>query len=122
VARVLIVDDHRNSRELLALSLQSYGCHTLTASDIGEALALAAGRRIDVIVSDIRMPSGTGVELACRIRREKLPVDIVLMTAYDLERHERDLLGSLGIPVLIKPVTAGMLALHCRLGDNGSVP
>lgn len=111
--RVLIVDDHRNTRESLALGFPLYGCQADAAANADEALDCLQTAAYDCVVSDVRMPGRTGVELA-RILRERFPkVRLILMTAYELTPEETEAAMELGVVLLIKPVTAEKLAVHC---------
>jgi CheY-like chemotaxis protein len=65
---VLIVDDHHDSVESLALLLQLWGYETIEAHNGPAALALAAARSPDVILLDIGMPGLDGYEVARRLR------------------------------------------------------
>lgn len=96
VRRILIVDDHRNTRESLALGLPLYGCQADAAANADEALRYLATGAYNCVVSDVRMPGRTGVELA-RILRERFPkVAVILMTAYELTPEETEAAMGLG--------------------------
>ena len=111
--RVLIVDDHRNTRESLALGFPLYGCQADAAANVEEALDHLRTGAYDCVVSDVRMPGRTGVELA-RILRDRFPeVKLILMTAYELTPEETATATALGVVLLIKPVTTETLAIHC---------
>lgn len=113
VRRVLIVDDHRNTRESLVLGFPLYGCEADAAANAEEALGYLQTGAYDCVISDVRMPGRTGVELA-RILRERFPqVPLVLMTAYELTPEESAAAVALGVVLLIKPVTLEKLAAHC---------
>jgi len=124
VRRVLIVDDHRNTRESLALSFPLFGCQADAVANADEALGQLQTTTYDWVVSDVRMPGRTGVELA-GILRDRFPgVRLILMTAYELTPEETATARALGIVLLIKPVTAETLATHCTeaavsAGRNG---
>jgi two-component system response regulator YesN len=113
VRRVLIVDDHRNTRESLALGFPLYGCQADAVANADEALGYLQTGAYDCVVSDVRMPGRTGVELA-QILRERFPtVRLILMTAYELTPEETKAAMALGVVLLIKPVTAEKLAVYC---------
>ncbi len=108
--RVLIVDDHRNTRESLALGFPLYGCQADTAANAEEALRWLEAGAYDCVVSDVRMPGTTGVELA-GILRDRFPgVRIILMSAYELTAEETATAAAHDVLLLIKPVTAEALA------------
>jgi two-component system, NarL family, response regulator DevR len=82
--RIMIVDDHDVVREgLLALLKRREGLDVVgQASTVQEAIAEAARTTPDVIVMDVRLPDGSGIE-ACRSIRESRPETKVLMlTSY----------------------------------------
>ena len=68
IRRVLIVDDNRDSAELLTLLLEREGHETLTAYDGQEAIALAAQFQPNVALLDIGLPDMDGYELLETLR------------------------------------------------------
>jgi two-component system OmpR family response regulator len=79
-ARVLIVDDDRDIRTLLAEYLEMHGYAARTAGD-GEAMREAVARsKYDLIILDLSMPGQDGLEL-CRELRNTSDVPIVMLTA-----------------------------------------
>lgn len=66
--RVLVVDDHDDSRELLEMALGAAGHEVLTAATGSEALAIMQSSEVDVAVVDIGLPDIDGCELARRAR------------------------------------------------------
>jgi DNA-binding NtrC family response regulator len=113
LARVLIVDDHRNTRESLAIGMTVLGIEADTASGVMEALNLVRLRTYDAIVSDVRMPDLDGISL-CRLLRESNPgLRLILMTAYEVTPAENNAVRELEATLLIKPVTAAELAACC---------
>jgi len=80
---LLIVEDEARMAELLRKGLTEEG-HTATcAADGAEGLALAKSYEFDVILLDIMMPKLSGYELAKRLRAEKVPTPILMLTAKD---------------------------------------
>lgn len=65
---IVVVDDHAGMREMLYDALTSAGARTLRARNGPEALALVMEHDVDAIVSDLRMPAMTGLDLARAIR------------------------------------------------------
>jgi PAS domain S-box-containing protein len=92
--RVLVVDDSEDTADMLHRLLESYGATVFTAHSAADALALAAERSWDVVLSDISMPGMDGFELLRRLRalpgRESVPV--LALTGYgqaeDVRRAE----------------------------------
>lgn len=81
--RILIVDDEPDFRNLLSAVFRRKGYQVLTASSGSEAFATLKDNPVDVVVSDIRMPNGDGVQLLDNIRTAGMGMPIVLlMTGY----------------------------------------
>jgi len=91
---VLVVDDSEDTADMLHRLLDSYGAQVATAHSASDALALAAERSWDVVLSDISMPGMDGFEFLRRLRalpgRESVPV--LALTGYgqaeDVRRAE----------------------------------
>lgn len=82
MASVLIVDDERSMRDFLKILLMKEG-HEVTAAESGaKALSLLASQDIDVIVSDIRMPGMTGIELLEAVKEKTADIPVILITAF----------------------------------------
>ncbi len=82
MSTVLVVDDKEMLRDSVAVTLQRAGFSVIAAADGQAALDLAARRRPDAIVTDLKMPGLTGLELIERIREVDDELPIVLMTAF----------------------------------------
>ena len=78
--KVLVVDDIRVIRELLAKYLDRLGFATCVASDGQEALEVVQSEQPDLLISDVRMPHMNGYELTRQVR-EISNIPIVIMTA-----------------------------------------
>lgn len=66
--RLLLVEDHVDSAELLAELLEGYGHTVSIATSASAALTLASENQFDVLVSDVGLPDATGYELMAQIR------------------------------------------------------
>ena len=81
-SQLLIVDDDTAMREMLASLFGKRGYLVEKATSAAEALERAGEQCFDVVLSDIRMPGKTGIEMVCELR-ERLPeTPVVLMTAF----------------------------------------
>jgi two-component system CheB/CheR fusion protein len=92
--RVLVVEDHQDGREALAMLLRLNGHEVLEAPDGKSGLALARQRRPDVVLLDIGLPDVDGYEVAREIRAALGDaVHLVALTGYgqpsDRERSAR---------------------------------
>jgi signal transduction histidine kinase/ActR/RegA family two-component response regulator len=66
--RVLVAEDHQDTADLMRTVLQGQGAEVRIVGSIGAALSVLAESDVDVVVSDIGMPDGTGYDLAARVR------------------------------------------------------
>lgn len=81
--KLLIVEDEARMIDLLRKGLTEEGHIVTCASDGGEGLALARDYEFDVIILDVMMPRLSGYDLAKRLRAEKIPTPILMLTARD---------------------------------------
>jgi signal transduction histidine kinase len=79
---VLVVEDHDDARELIVGILEGAGARVLAAAAAGEALALAAEVRPDVLVSDIGVPGEDGYTLLAKLRTMFPGIPALALTAY----------------------------------------
>jgi len=81
-ATILVVDDDHAFRGLVVEIIGSEGYRVLETDSAEAALEILSDRRIDLVLTDQRMPGITGVELARRVRSSAHPPEVVVMTAY----------------------------------------
>jgi CheY-like chemotaxis protein len=109
-AAILVVEDNPDIRLLAARFLTEQGAQAFTAEDAFEGLELARKIRPDLVLTDIRMSSRTGIQLLSDIRNLSTDdgggVPVVAITAYmlDPEIIDADFQG-----ILRKPFTADQL-------------
>jgi DNA-binding NtrC family response regulator len=82
MSTVLVVDDKEMMRDSVGTTLQRAGFSVVTAEGGEAALLAVAARRPDAVVTDMRMPGMTGIELLERIRQIDDDVPVVVMTAF----------------------------------------
>jgi two-component system response regulator TtrR len=89
-APVLLVEDERDTREMLARALERAGYQSITAESAREALRLAAGSdRIDLVVADVVLGEDDrgGLRLLTELRAAGVQAPVVIITAYaDVEK------------------------------------
>src|SRR6185503_12774843 len=81
-ARVLVVDDERSMRELLSIVLRRDGYDVLIAEDGAAAVELLKRERVDILITDIRMPQMNGVDLLREAKRIAPDIVSIVMTAF----------------------------------------
>jgi DNA-binding response OmpR family regulator len=79
--RVLVVDDHRETRELLTRFIARSGCSVKAVGSRAEAERTLGAADFDVMVLDVMLPDGSGIELCAVLRSRGYNVPILLLTA-----------------------------------------
>lgn len=80
--RVLVVDDEPSARELCVALLRDLGFDTEEAAGGKRALGILEAGQVDIVLTDVRMPSMTGIELLKAIKQSHPSTDVVIMTGY----------------------------------------
>jgi len=115
--RVVLADDKADDRSLLADVLRTLGHDVVALATSGdEAVALAGATAPDVVLLDIRMPGGTGIEAAQRLRTATPDIAIVLYTGDPtLDLTGVGLEDSGALAVLPKPAAPNAIDASLRL-------
>lgn len=82
--RVLLVDDHADTADLLKMLLVRRGFEVTTARSVASALAAAESTPIDVLVSDIGLADGSGCDLLKQLRAIR-PIPAIALSGRDRE-------------------------------------
>lgn len=113
MANILIVDDSSTMRKIISRSLRQAG---LTVDEIYEAgdgieglQALAAGNKIDLVLSDINMPNMDGLEFIKQVRANGNTVPIVMITTEGGEEILKEAMSSGASDSIKKPFTPDQL-------------
>jgi DNA-binding response OmpR family regulator len=88
--RILCIDDHEDTSEMLKLLLVQEDYEVVTAVNIQKALELATSQEFDLYVFDKHLPDGSGIELCTKLTKATPGVPCILYTgdAYDIHRTE----------------------------------
>lgn len=108
---VLVVDDEPAVLESSSLLLQEYGFKVASSSDAEDAMRRFKENSIDVVVTDIVMPSVSGIELIRQIHDINPRTPVILMTAYADMEKVLDAIKIGAFDFIIKPFTPELL-LH----------
>ena len=82
--RILLVEDHEDTNRSLTQLLRRRGYHVQPAHSVGKALDIAANEEFDIVVSDIGLPDGTGVDLMQRLNATR-PIAGIALTGFGME-------------------------------------
>ncbi|MFC5907451.1 response regulator transcription factor [Streptacidiphilus monticola] len=115
-ARLLVVDDEPNIRELLSASLRFAGFQVASAANAADALRQVAAQRPDLVVLDVMLPDADGFSLVKRLREEpdqdRLPV--IFLTAKDGVEDKISGLTAGGDDYVTKPFSLEELIARIR--------
>ncbi len=103
-ARVLLVDDEEEFVSALAERLDIRGIDTRVATDGEQALELVAAQSFDVIVLDVIMPGISGLEVLQRIKEQKIPSAVILLTGHGSTREGLEGMRMGAFDYLMKPL------------------
>jgi DNA-binding NtrC family response regulator len=81
-SRILVVDDEKSVAEALELILNHAGHQVMTAQTVIEATRILDERNIDLVITDLRLADGSGIDLIKQIKSETRDTEVILMTAY----------------------------------------
>lgn len=134
-ARILVIDDEPDLRTLYELALLREGYGVETAGDVQSALHRIEAQQFDVIITDMRLPDGKGIEVLEHLRQRQRPDRCIVITAHGSAENAVESLKSGAFDYLTKPVdlkqfrSAVSAALHApthtaamerRVGDARS--
>jgi len=74
--KALVVDDHRDSVQLLAAALEPYGVRVIAAASAPEAREILSAGAVDIIVCDLELPGENGLELIRWVRAQPSGLDV----------------------------------------------
>ncbi|MGE0096766.1 MAG: sigma-54-dependent transcriptional regulator [Hydrogenophaga sp.] len=128
-ASVLVVDDEPDLRTLYELTLLREGHVVVAAPDLTQAREWLAQRRFDVLITDMRLPDGLGLELLRELGEQQRHEKCIVITAYGSAENAVEALKSGAFDYLTKPVdlkqlrgavTAAVQSQRPEPGPNGT--
>ncbi len=102
--KILVVDDEPDLRTLYELTLLREGFQVETAGSLQEGWQLLTEKRFDVVITDMRLPDGMGMELLQRVKAEHRSARCVVITAYGSAENAVESLKAGAFDYLTKPV------------------
>ncbi|HEX9916779.1 MAG TPA: sigma-54 dependent transcriptional regulator [candidate division Zixibacteria bacterium] len=80
--RILVVDDNPNTLEVLNRNLTSQGYQVLIAPGVAEAIKILDGTLVDLVITDLKMPKVSGLDLIRHIRENFKETEVMMITGY----------------------------------------
>ena len=110
-ARVLVVDDEADLLATYVRLLRTQGYEVATASSCATALAAMARERPSLVISDLRLADGDGLEVVRAARRGASPPPVIVVTGYPSNEQREAALAAGATAFFAKPfVTSALLA------------
>jgi|SRR6266850_2649646 len=107
--RILCIDDHEDTSEMLKLLLAEEDYEVMTATNVEESLQLARSQEFDLYVLDRHLPDGSGLELCAKLNEITPGVPCLFYSGdvYDIHRSEALAAGADGY--VAKPDIEGLI-------------
>src|SRR5207244_3041904 len=86
--RILLVEDHEDTARVMARLLRGYCYDVTTANDVASALRLAGSEPFDLVISDLGLPDGSGLDLMRHLlheRRDDVAIKGIALSGYGME-------------------------------------
>jgi DNA-binding response OmpR family regulator len=116
--RVLVVDDEADFLATYERLLRREGFEVVTATSRAAGLAALAGDAPVLVISDLRLPDGDGLDVV-RAARLASPVPVIVVTGYPSDETRRAALAAGATTFLAKPFAAAMLLAAIRSSVDG---
>jgi DNA-binding NtrC family response regulator len=116
--RILVVDDERIQRDTLAAILSDNGYQVSTSDNVTNAKKLILESVFDLILSDFKMPDGTGLDVAESARKFLPDAAIFIMTAYADVQSVIDSMRVGVVDYILKPINVEALLRKIRFLDE----
>jgi two-component system, OmpR family, KDP operon response regulator KdpE len=111
---ILIVEDEPRMRRLLGVTLESNGMRYAEATTAREALTKAEAQRPDLILADLGLPDGDGIDVIRRTRRWS-SIPIIVLSARSQESDKVEALDAGADDYVTKPFATGELLARLRV-------
>lgn len=102
-AKILVVDDEKSIREFLTILLQQEEYEVVTAASVGEGINELTSSRPDLVMCDLKLPDGTGLEVLQHARKQNIVTPFIIITAHTTPQHALEALRAGAAEYLSKP-------------------
>ena len=109
---ILVVDDEQDICDLLSIELMDQGYNYFIANSVTEAVKILKNSPVDLVITDIRMPQKSGIELLRELRKNNHLLPVVFMTGFsDITENQALSLGASA--VVAKPFEMSQMVKVC---------
>src|SRR5882757_9233841 len=100
---ILIIEDESKMRRLLELNLGEDGFKTLSAADAETGLKMLSSESVDLVLTDLKLPGMSGLELLQAVKRQNAALPVVVMTAFGSVETAVDAMKAGATDYVLKP-------------------
>jgi DNA-binding NtrC family response regulator len=101
--KILVIDDEKSILDLLSVVFEKEGYSVKTSLSATRAVELIGNEDFDIIISDIKMPKMSGMELLRYVRKNRPDIPIVMITAYGTIKQAVEALKEGAMDYIVKP-------------------
>ena len=114
MTRVLVVDDERKMRRVLQILLEQMGLESIPVDSAEAALEHFGGEKIDLVLTDLKMPGMSGIELVARVRALDPDVPVIVLTAHGTVQTAVEAMKQGAFDYILKPFDVQAIELIIR--------
>src|SRR5258705_1951280 len=114
MATILIIEDESKMRRLLELNLGEDGFKTVSAADAETGLKLLASESVDLVLTDLKLPGMSGLELLQAIKQQNAALPVVVMTAFGSVETAVDAMKAGATDYVLKPFSLAEMRMVVR--------
>jgi two-component system response regulator PilR (NtrC family) len=112
--KILIIDDERSMREFLELLLKQEGYKTVCCANVTEAKKLISTEHFDLLVTDLKLPDGNGLELLTEAKEHDPDTEVVVITAFGTTQTAVEAMKLGAYDYIVKPFKIDHIQLIVR--------
>ena len=101
---ILAVDDEENIRNLITYTFEEHNLEVMTAENGKAAITILENNPIDVIITDLLMPTMTGLALIREMKKRKSSIPIIIITAYGNTEMVKEIIAEGVFRLIEKPL------------------
>ena len=106
---ILAVDDEENIRNLITYTFKEHNLEVMTAENGKAAITILENNPIDVIITDLLMPTMTGLALIREMKKRKSAIPIIIITAYGNTEMVKEIIAEGVFRLIEKPLDFDIL-------------
>ncbi len=114
MATILIIEDEAKMRRLLELNLGEDGFKTVSAADAEAGLRLLASEPVDLVLTDLKLPSMSGLELLQAVKQQNAALPVVVMTAFGSVETAVEAMKAGATDYVLKPFSLAEMRMVVR--------